>query len=730
MNLELSEEQRLLQETVARLFKEQSTPARIRACEPLGFDADLWAALWAMEIQRMRVPGDGQTSLMHAIVVAEQAGRHLASVPLVEAIAAQRLVAQLEVPAGSWLAQARSQELIIGLALGDLATDVDQLLASGAVADAVLGLEGDTLWLLRDLARVQNQVHGAIPACPLASVHAAVRERIDDPRAAALFRAAREELRLLNAAQVAAAGLRALEIAGEYAGERHAFGRRIGEFQGVSHPLADAYTDVEGARLLCWRVADAIAHGESQAGALVAMASWWAGAGARPAGLKAMRTLGGYGMALEYDPQLYFRRINAWSLVGGVPDHELDLVAARLWSGAATDLPEAGDIGIDFSWGAEGEAAAARMRAFCERRHNDRIARFMRDSLDGFDLELHRELAAEGLLYPDAPKEFGGPGLSGTAAAAVRDVAGDYYWNLLAPSVTDMIAKTIQHFGSDTARRELLPRMFAGETYCTLGYSEPSGGSDIFAAKTTATPANDGTGDWLINGQKMFTSTAHLADYALMITRTGPDKHRGITMFVVPLKQPGFELSEIKTIGDERTNVTYYSDVRVPDAYRIGEVNGGLKILAAALIIEQASGDLHVMSLKSLLRNALEWAQDKRSANAPIERTEVRRALAETATRLAVQEALNRRGVWGQEVKQLQKHHGPMAKLFGSESWLACGRRLMEVAAPVSLNIRHGAEGAIEFLMRRAIPSTIYAGSSEIQRSMIAEAGLGMPRSR
>ncbi len=723
MNLDLSDDQALLQDMVSKLLAEHSGPARARACEPLGFDRKLWDELWAMGIVRMRVPGEGDAGILHAVLVAEQAGRHLASVPLAEAMAVQPLLAKLG------LEHLVGQEKIIRLALEDLGAP-DQLIASGAVADGVLGTQGDSLWLLTGLSTEACEVHGAIPACPLSRLHAATREQIGGKEAVSLFRAAREELRLLNAAQMVGAAARALEIAAEYAREREAFGRRIGEFQGVSHPLADSFTEVEGARLLCWRAADALARGEPQAGGMLAMASWFAGTTARKAALRSMRVLGGYGMTMEYDPQLYWRRINAWSLAAGVPDHELDLVADRLWLGADTCLPEPGDIAIDFSWGEEAEAAAARMRAFCDARHTAETARFMRQSLDGFDRELHQEMAREGLLYADAPKQYGGPGQSAVIAAAIRDAYGAYYWNLLAPSVTDMIAKTIEHFGSEKAREELLPGMFAGRTYGTLAYSEPSGGSDIFAAKTSAVQAPDGSGDWLINGSKMFTSTAHLADYALMIARTGPDKYRGITMFVVPLDQPGFDLTEIKTIGDERTNVTFYSDVRVPDHYRIGEVNGGVKVLAAALVVEQSSGDLHVMSLGYLLRDALAWALDDQGARAAVHRPEVKRALAETATRLAVQDAMNRRVVWAQSVDQLQRHHGPMAKLFGSESWMHCADRLLEVAAPAALNIRHGGEGTIEFMLRRSIPSTIYAGSSEIQRSLIAEAGLGLPRSR
>ncbi len=728
MQLELSEEQVMLRDMLARLLGEHCTLARLSACEPSGFDPDLWQELWALGVPLLRAPGEGDAGLMHAVVVAEEAGRHLVGVPLIEAIVVRRLLAQLAAGSCAWLAAARGGQDVIALALADLGQNPRQLLASGNVAKAVIGLDGDALWVWHDLSSAAApSIHGSIPAIRLCDVSAGQRERIDDPQAVGLFRAAREELRLLSAAQITAAGLKAVQDAADYAGGREAFGRKIGEFQGLSHPLANAATDLEGARLLCWRAVDAVARAEPDAAAMIAMASWWSGAAARPASLLAMRVFGGYGMTMEYQAQLFFRRINAWSLAVGTPDAELDRIADRMWQGEEPPLPEAGETGIDFGWGDEGEAAAARMRAFCERRHSAAMQKFMRESIDGFDRALHLELAAEGLLYPDAPVAYGGPGLSATAAAAVRDVHGAYYWNLLAPSVTDMIAKTILHSGSETARREILPDLYAGRKYCTLGYSEPSGGSDIFAARTTATRDGD---DWLINGQKQFTSTAHLADYALMVTRTGPDKHRGITMFIVPLDRPGFEFTEIKTIGEERTNSTFYDNVRVPDAYRIGEVNGGVKVLAAALAIEQSSGDLHVMSMRYLLNNALAWARDEAHGPAPISRPEVRRALAETATRLLIQDTLNRHAVWAQAAGRAQKHYGPMAKLFGSESWTSTSARLLEVAAPESLEIGLDGVSGIEFMLRRAIPSTIYAGSSEIQRSIIAEAGLGMPRSR
>src|SRR5690606_19100825 len=140
---------------------------------------------------------------------------------LAEAFVVRRLMGQLSLPADSWLAGARDGTDVIGLALADLAEHPRQLLASGAVSTAVLGLEGDTLWLLRDLSRgSERHYHGSIPAYPLNELDTGTREKITDPDAARLFRAAREELRLLNAAQTAAAGLRAVQVAADYAGGR------------------------------------------------------------------------------------------------------------------------------------------------------------------------------------------------------------------------------------------------------------------------------------------------------------------------------------------------------------------------------------------------------------------------------------------------------------------------------------------------------------------------------
>jgi len=743
VNLQLSEDQALIDSTLERVFREHSTGPRIRAAEPMGFDKALWQILSDQGIPALRVPedkGGGGMSLMHALLAAEQAGRSLASVPLVEAMVANRLLAGLDSKeAQALLAECLAGKKIATLALTDAARSPRQLVPAGGVADAVVCLQGDTVSIHSGLAKLplprdgeSQSLHGAIAAQVIDLRESKTRTEVRGARGA--FEAALAEWKLLTAALVAAMGRRAIDNAAQYACEREAFGRKIGEYQGVAHTLADVLCDVDGARMLAWRTADAIARGEKDAAAMVSMAYWWSTSTAGHAALKAMRVFGGYGVTMEYDAQLYFRRANAHSLIAGDPDNEL-LLAADLMFGlaggktAATPaLPDAGDIGISFEWGPEIEAAKVKMRAFCEKHGSEKLTKQMRDSLDGWDLDLQKKLAKEGLLYPELPKEYGGLGLSGGEAAAMREVWADHGWNLLVPGVTDILWKMIHHFGGDQLKKDLLPKVAAGDIYFAMGYTEPSGGSDIFAAKTTATRAPDG--DWLINGQKMFTSSGHRSDYNLMVTRTAPDKYKGITLFFAPTRQPGYSATEIKTIGDDRTNVSFYSDVRVPDAYRLGEVNGGVKIMALALAIEQSSGDLYVTSLKYLVQNALEWARAERNGAKPIDDPRVRLAIAETAVRGQVVDALSRRSIQSFEENKVKKHEGPMVKLFGSESWVSCSEKLLRIAAPDTLLRGYRGAGSIEWMSRRNIAGTIYAGTSEVQRSLIAEAGLGLPRSR
>lgn len=746
MNLRLTEEQTLLQDTFARLFTKESTPERVRTAEPLGFDAALWRSLVAIGTPMLRVGeahGGAGATLLDAVLVAAEAGRHLASAPLVEALVAASLLSRLPGQAASALLARAAEGDIVTLALQDAALLRRQLVPAAAVCHAVLVLDGDVVWsVLRAPGEAAPPTLGATPAALLDLDDAATRRqelaRGADARAA--FLGAVEEWKLLSAASLTANARKALEDAAAYACERQAFDRPIGSYQGLAHPLADAVTDVDGAQHFAWWTVWQHARGDAQAAALTPLVYWWAAQAANTATVRAMRVYGGYGVSMEYPVQLHYRRARALSLLAGDPEDSLQLSADRLiagWLGQQATAPtiaEPGEVGIDFGLGEAAERYAEQARAFFRQHMTPQRKAFCYTTGDGYEPEFHRLLAQAGFMFADWPPAWGGAGRSPAEISALYRVYGENDWWMTVPNVTDMIAKMVLHFGSEQLKREVLPRAARGELCFSLGYSEPSCGSDIFAARTRALREHGREGDdWIINGQKMFTSQGHLAQYCLMVTRTNTDvaKHAGITLFLAPLGQKGYAFSRVPTLGGEDTNVTYYTDLRVPDHYRLGAVDGGAKVLASALLLEQSGGDHFGLVLARLLRDGFEWARTATRHGKPaLECPQVRAELARLQAHIVVLDALTRRALWGHAAKPPQRYFGPMTKLFGSEAVVRLAARWMELGAPDSLLQADTPLGRLELEARRAIAGTIYAGSSEVQRSIIAETALGLPRTR
>jgi alkylation response protein AidB-like acyl-CoA dehydrogenase len=294
--------------------------------------------------------------------------------------------------------------------------------------------------------------------------------------------------------------------------------------------------------------------------------------------------------------------------------------------------------------------------------------------------------------------------------------------------VSNMVGTIIRRFGTETLKREVLTKIAAGEAICSLGYSEPRSGSDVFAAATRATRDGDG---WRIDGQKMFTSGANIADYVLLLARTDPDvpKHKGLTMFIVPLKGSNVEIQPVFTFQDERTNITYYDGVRVPDSYRLGEVNGGVKVMAGALELEQGGGfgtiQLH------MVQAAVALCRQMRFRGRPlIEDTAAQVRLARATVHATLSDLIAFRALWAGVEKKPNAGFGPMAKLFSSEKFLEDASDLLNLTAPESLSKRAGPAVFLNQCYRHSQGTTIYGGTSEIHRSMIAERALNLPRTR
>lgn len=732
MNLELAQEQQMLRDTVERLLQKESTSARIRAAEPLGFDQALWAELVALGLPLLRVPeecGGADLSLLDAVVMAEAAGTNLASAPLIESIVASQLLARIAgSAAGDRLAAVASGEKIISLALQPAKPGVPQLVPAGAIADWVLCADAEAVYLVEiaDKPRPMQNV-GTMPLAALTLDLSAATVIGRGAEALAAWSAGLDEWKLLVAAAVAAIGRKTLQDASTYANERKAFGQFIGTYQGLAHPLADSVTDVDGASLLCWRAATEL---DDQARSVcISAASWWSARAVTTAAIRAMRTYGGYGMSMEHDAQLYFRRARAWALLNGDPEAELDLLARRLLDDRRDPVPAVGQTEVTFRFGPAAEEFAASARAFFAARMTPELEEFTHQTDDG-NHPFIAELAEAGFLYADWPEAFGGTGRTPYEMGALAEVYTEFSWPKIPWTITHMVGKIMMHFATPEVQREILPRFASGRSFAALGYSEPSCGSDIFAATTRAVRDGD---DWVIDGQKMFTSQGHLADYVLLIARTDPDlpKHAGLTLFLVPTDTPGYEVHEVKTLGAERTNITYYSNVRVPDRYRIGEVNGGTKVLATALKLEQSGGEFFVSALRITLKHAIAWARTPGpDGRLPLDSPRVRACIAAAHVHILVGDVLDKRCQWAFVTGTPGKHFGPMAKLFTSESLVSCITDLVDLAAPWSLLQDHGDLGVVELESRKAIQATIYGGTSEVQRSIIAESALRLPRTR
>jgi alkylation response protein AidB-like acyl-CoA dehydrogenase len=232
----------------------------------------------------------------------------------------------------------------------------------------------------------------------------------------------------------------------------------------------------------------------------------------------------------------------------------------------------------------------------------------------------------------------------------------------------------------------------------------------------------------------MFTTNGHIADYVFLLARTSPDKpkHKGLTMFLVPLDTDGFDAQAVWTLSGERTNITFYSDVRISDEWRIGDVDGGWQVLGLSLQDEHASGwGPHITRL---LHHAERWAATTlaEDGSPPLIKADVRRRIARVAMEDEVARLLQRRCVWMVGEGQVPVAEGPMSKVFSTEALVRASQDIVELVGPDAVRSYFEPtapeQGRFEHLMRFSLGTTIYAGTSEVQRSIIAQRGLGLPR--
>lgn len=347
------------------------------------------------------------------------------------------------------------------------------------------------------------------------------------------------------------------------------------------------------------------------------------------------------------------------------------------------------------------------------------------------DDDFAKGLVERGYFAPSWPTEFGGQNRNAWDEQVLKEELMRVDAPVYLSETTRMVAAIIRQVGTPELKDRILGGAMKGDITIALGFTEPECGSDVAAAATRAVRDGD---DWVINGSKMFTTNGHIADYVFLLARTNPDrpKHKGLTMFLVPVGSEGFEAQAVWTLSGERTNITFYSDVRIGDEWRVGEVDAGWQVLGLSLQDEHASG--WGPHLARLLHHAEQWAQTTTNGTGSprINNADVRRRIARVAMETEVSTLLQRRCVWMIEQGRIPVAEGPMSKVFSTEALERASQDIVELVGPDGLRSYFEPtapeQGRFDHLLRFALGTTIYAGTSEVQRTIIAQRGLGLPR--
>jgi alkylation response protein AidB-like acyl-CoA dehydrogenase len=346
---------------------------------------------------------------------------------------------------------------------------------------------------------------------------------------------------------------------------------------------------------------------------------------------------------------------------------------------------------------------------------------------------LHAILADQGILGAGWPREYGGGGFDPLLAQAIFDEIEALGLRSSTWANTQQVLNTVLRVGTEAQKAELVSAAARGALTFSLGFSEPGCGSDAAAARTRAIRDGDG---WRINGAKMFTSTAHVATHVILLTRTNVDvpKHRGLTVFLVPLDAPGVEIREIGTLSGERTNATFYADVIVPDSARLGEVDGGWAVMRVTLVYERTGS--RRLAGPPLSQRVAAWARGQLDASGRpvLDSPVVREKLARVAIDEEISKLLSMQTSWVSARGELPRAEGALAKLYSTEHAQANHGELIDLLG-FAATLRRGEadallDGEVEQAFRNSVVTTIYGGASEILRDLIAEIRLGLPRSR
>ena len=349
-----------------------------------------------------------------------------------------------------------------------------------------------------------------------------------------------------------------------------------------------------------------------------------------------------------------------------------------------------------------------------------------------FTLEMRKKLAAKGWLTMAWPEEYGGQGAShmmqlifSEEMAYQRAPGRDQFG-------TKMLAPTLMIHGTEEQKREYLPPVARGEVQWCQGYSEPESGSDLASLQTRAVEDGD---DFVINGTKVWTSSAHRADHIMVLTRTDPDapKHRGISFLLADMNTPGIEVHPIINIANEHAfNMVTFDNVRVPKKNLVGELNRGWYVGATLLDFERSGVDYSASS-RRVVEELVDYCKNTtRNGGTLAEDPLVRRSLAELAVEVETSRLISYNVAWMQSNDIVPNKEASMGKVVGTELQqhvYSVGMKLMGLYGQLEGDSKYAKlQGRIEKGYLINISATLASGTSEIQRNIIATRGLGLPR--
>ena len=354
------------------------------------------------------------------------------------------------------------------------------------------------------------------------------------------------------------------------------------------------------------------------------------------------------------------------------------------------------------------------------------------DSEWAFNLEMRRKLAEKGWLTMAWPEEYGGQSASHMMQVIFAEEMS--YNNAPGRDVfgTKMMAPTLMIHGTEDQKQQFLPPVSRGDVQWCQGYSEPESGSDLASLQTRAIEDGD---DFVVNGTKVWTSGAHRADHIMVLTRTDPDapKHRGISFLLCDMNTPGITVNPIINMaGDHSFNMVTFEDVRIPKKNLVGEQNRGWYVGATLLDFERSGVD-YSAGAKRTLEELVEFAKTNSKNGVLLANDAVtRNRLSDLAIEVEVSKLISYNIAWMQGQGLVPNKEASMGKVLGTELQQhvsETGMHMLGMHGQLEPGSKHAPlEGKVEHMYLTDVSQTIQAGTSEIQRNIIATRGLGLPR--